>query len=685
MPELASRLAGLAALAALLFALPAIAAERQGRVPVAADDTTQARVIVTYRPQAELLRVHAVKHADSRAAVRLAFQRRADVLAQRAGRALAVGRAVGDRAHVVLARGVDSATLAARLAGDANVESVVVDRRRRALTVPNDPLYAAGPAVNLPAQTGGPVVGQWYLRAPTELFRSAINAEAAWDRTQGSADIVVAVLDTGVRFDHVDLQGRLLAGYDFVSDGAYANDGGGRDNDASDPGDWISAAENRSGTFQGCGEDISSWHGTKVSGIIGAASNNNLGMAGIAPGVRILPVRVLGKCGGFDSDIAAGMLWAAGIDQPGLPGSATPARVLNMSLGGTGACTEPYIGAVASVAARGAVVVAAAGNSAGRVVGTPANCPGVIGVAGLRHAGSKVGFSDLGPEIAIAAPGGNCVNIQAGAPCLYPILTASNSGTTVPNAGGSIYSDSFDITVGTSFATPMVSATAALVLSARPGLTPAEVKGVLQGSARPFPTSGADNGPDDPTPVLQCVSPGSTDQLQCYCTTGLCGAGMLDAAGAVSLALNGLHARITVTAATPVAGSAVQLSSADTMLGVGRVAAAWDWAVVSGSATLGGATNAATATLQPSAAGTVVVRLTVTDDLGARSSVDGTIVVAAAPVVVTPVVVTPTAVTAGGGAGGSGGGAMSALWLALLALAAAMLAAPWPRAGGSNG
>jgi serine protease len=246
-------------------------------------------------------------------------------------------------------------------------------------------------------------------------------------------------------------------------------------------------------------------------------------------------VRVLGKCGGYDSDITAGMLWAAGIDQAGLPGSATPARVLNLSLGGEGSCTAAYQDAVAEVRARGAVVVAAAGNSTGRAVGTPANCPGVIGVAGLRHVGSKVGFSDLGPEIAIAAPGGNCVNIERGQPCLYPLLTTSNSGETSPAAGGSIYTDSFNISVGTSFATPMVAATAALILSVRPDLSPDQVKSALQSSARAFPSSGSSNG-SDPTPVPQCQPPSSQEQLQCYCVTGLCGAGMLDAAAALAAA-----------------------------------------------------------------------------------------------------------------------------------------------------
>ena len=154
----------------------------------------------------------------------------------------------------------------------------------------------------------------------------------------------------------------------------------------------------------------SSWHGTQTSGLIGALTNNGIGMASVARNVRILPVRALGKCGGFDSDIIAAMRWAAGLDVPGTPVNPTPARVLNLSLGGESACTSAYTDTVAEINAAGAVVVVSAGNSTGHAAGAPANCTGVIAVAGLRHAGSKVGFADLGPAISISAPAGNCVN-----------------------------------------------------------------------------------------------------------------------------------------------------------------------------------------------------------------------------------------------------------------------------------
>ncbi len=508
------------------------AAERQPvRQVVPAE--REARVIVSLKADTELLRRRALSVADSGATVAEVARQRAALLGARHGLQLVAGRVVSAHAQVVRAAGMDSDTLARQLATDADVAWAVPDRRRRIVAVPSDPLYAAGPASG-----HGPDVGQWYLRTPDDTIRSAINAQGAWDFVTGNSSVVVAVLDTGIRAEHPDLAGAVLSGYDMVDDLDTGNDGSRRDADASDPGDWITDAEDRStnGPFGGCGASESSWHGTQVAGIVGAVANNGVGMAGVAHGVRILPVRVLGKCGGYDSDIVAGIRWAAGLSVPGVPVNPNRARVINLSLGGDGACTAAYRSAIVEVSAPPylATVVAAAGNSTGHAVSVPANCAGVVAVTGLRHAGSKVGFSDLGPEITIAAPGGNCVNIAEGSPCLYPILTTTNSGTQGPAPDGSTWTDSFNISVGTSFATPIVAGTAALMLSARPTLTPTELAQVLKATARPFPTTGADNGPDDPSPVPQCRAPDGIDQLQCYCKAGLCGAGMLDAAAAVA-------------------------------------------------------------------------------------------------------------------------------------------------------
>jgi serine protease len=503
---------------------------------------TNARVIVKLKADSALLAEKSASVADQQT-------KNAAALGKRIGIAMNAGSSVSEVTQVMFANGISSIDLANRLAQESDVEYAVPDQRRHAVTAPNDPLYLTGDPTN------GPAVGQWYLRAPSGQALSSINVEPAWAITTGNPSIVIATVDTGVRYEHPDLLavsagGNLLPGYDMISDIPTANDGNGRDSDASDPGDWVTAAEanNRNGEFYQCttldptinmyvAED-SSWHGTQTAGLMVALTNNNIGMASVGQHVKLLPVRALGKCGGFDSDIMAAMRWAAGLSVPGVPANPTPARVINMSLGGDGACSAAYEDVVTAVNATGAVIVVAAGNSAGHAVSSPGNCSGVIGVAGLRHVGSKVGFSDIGPEIAISAPGGNCVNITEGSPCLYPILTTSNSGTTVPVA--SIYTDSFNASLGTSFSAPLVSGTVALMLSVQPTLTPTQVRVMLQSTARPFPTTSADATPD--APVVQCTaeqfdsSGNPVDQLECLCTIDTCGAGMLDAGAAVTAA-----------------------------------------------------------------------------------------------------------------------------------------------------
>ncbi|MDQ6639711.1 MAG: S8 family serine peptidase, partial [Pseudomonadota bacterium] len=621
------------------------------QIAAAAAPNATARVIVKFRADSPLLRKQALS-----AAGRQTLQ--AAALGQRIGIALDAGRGLSDRSHVVIGHGLSSRQLAARIAGESDVEYAVADERKHIVEVPNDPLYATGPAVG--ATNGGPAVGQWYLKPPgaagdaANTAPAAINAQQAWDITKGSASIVVAVLDTGLRFDHSDLQGgNVLPGYDMVSPdsaGVFttANDGNGRDADASDPGDFVTAGE--AGTL-GCSQSNSSWHGTQTLGLIGAATGNNVGMASVSHGgVKVMPVRVLGKCGGFDSDIQAGILWAAGIDVPGVPHNATPARVINMSLGGAVACTQGYIDAIGQANAAGTAVVASAGNSSGHVVSSPASCPGAIGVTALRHVGDKVGFSDIGPEITISAPGGNCVNTAGGVACLYPILTTTNPGTTTPVLGvpGSAYTDSFNASLGTSFSAPLVSGTVALMLSVQPTLTPAQVKAKLQASARPFPTSGGTAGTN------ACVAPTTTDQLECYCTTSTCGAGMLDARAAVQ-AVSGVQASISLTTTTPTAGQAVSLAS-NSALNAGQSIASYSWTILNAGTTgatitPAGANNGASVVVTPTAAGAFVIQLATTDNTGFVST-------ATLSVTVVGPVVTPPASTPPPAAASSGGGAL---------------------------
>jgi serine protease len=539
---------------------------QQARISAAPEPAESARVIVKFRQGSALLRLHALSATASAGESRVAVTARADLLSARLGLGLRAGRAITEQAQVVHASGISSAALAERLAGQADVEYAVIDQRRKHFALPNDPLYSAGPSIV--GVSGGPAVGQWYLHAPAGEVVSSINAPNAWNMGTGSSNIVVAVLDTGVRPDHPDLAGRLLPGYDMISDAIVANDGDARDADASDPGDWVTAAEaaDKASAFYQCDVEDSSWHGTMTTSLIGAASNDGIGMAGVAWGVKMLPVRVLGKCGGYDSDIIAGMQWAAGLRVPGAPANANPARVINLSLGGSGPCDQSFLDAVTAIVSKQdpVVIVAAAGNSSGHAVGVPANCPGVIGVAGLRHAGTKVGFSDLGPEISISAPAGNCVNTAAGSPCLYPILAATNSGVTTPML--STYTDSFNASLGTSFSAPLVAGAAALMLSAQPALTPAKLRSLLQSSARAFPSRPASSASQAST-IPDCHVPDANDQGECYCGTLTCGAGMLDAGAAVAAAL-GLQT-----------GKSTGLGAADNVTGLWWNASEAGWGV----------------------------------------------------------------------------------------------------------
>ena len=620
-----------------------------------------ARVIVKYKADAVLLRKHALSVHDQQT-------RQAQMLGDRHGLALQTGAGLHERSQVVFASGMSSEQLAAKLALDAEVEYAVPDQRKRISVAPGDPLYLAG-GVN------GPASGQWYLRPSLGEVKSSIDVEPAWLVTTGNASIVVAVLDTGVRFDHPDLKsvangGNLLPGFDMIDDLATANDGSGRDTDPSDPGDWLTLAEvtNPSGPHFQCsfGAQDSSWHGTQTAGLIGALTNNTTGMASVGRNVRVLPVRVLGKCGGFDADIIAGMRWAAGLSVPLVPANPNPAKVINMSLGGDGVCSQAYQDAVNEITAAGVTIIASAGNSTGHAVSSPANCNGVIAVAGLRHVGTKVGFSDLGPQISISAPGGNCVNVASGTPCLFPILTTSNAGlmTPISNAnGGSIYTDGQNISIGTSFSAPLVAGTAALMLSAQPALRPTEVRTFMRSTARPFPTTGGDNG--DGTPVNQCVAPNPIglsqfDQSQCYCTTSTCGAGMLDAGAAVQLAAVGIVPRIALSPGSPIVGQTLTLSGSASSVASGRSIAAYQWAIVSTGGIVGsfiGATNGTSASITPSAAGQFSVSLTVTDNTGVQAT--STSVVSVSAPVLAP--------------NSSGGGALGAGWLVLLLAACVAL------------
>jgi serine protease len=683
----------------LLFAaLALLAAPVLART--AADAGSEARVIVRFKPLADSVRAKALSAGATWGEAREVAQTRATALGLRTGHRLAAGISLDERTHVVMAKGMTSTQLAMRLVADNEVELVAVDQLRKHTKLPNDPLFG-GATVNPESTMNGVqarTIDQWYLKAPGSSTNpavvSSINAPAAWDTTTGSSSVIVAVIDTGVRRDHPDFtnsdgSSKFVSGYDLIGSQISPTDIGGlaeakaianRPDNADltlalDYGDWVSQADINAGTLgSGCTtSDIgdSSWHGTRVSGLIAAATNNGTGMAGVGWGLKILPVRVLGKCGGFDSDIIAGMQWAAGIPVPGLPANANKAKVLNLSLGGPGACGTTGVGrlyrdAITAVNAAGATIVIAAGNSEGQGVGIPGNCPGVITVAALRHVGTKVGFSSLGPEVTVAAPGGNCINTGAGQPCLYPMVSTTNAGTTSPVAysADGVYTGSSP-SIGTSFSAPIVSGIVGLMASVRPGLTSVEATQILKSTARAFPTTGGGSAADANPP--QCMAPSTTAQDECYCTTTTCGAGMVDAAAAVAatVALNGTTVTLTQSPASGLtAGQTLTLTAAATGLPNGRSIASTAWVLVDGggivTAFASGA-NTATATIAPTAAGSFTVRADLTDSAGLVYSQSATINVAAAPVVTPPA------------SNGGGGGAASASWLAGLLLAALAL------------
>jgi serine protease len=298
-----------------------------------------------------------------------------------------------------------------------------------------------------------------------------LRAPAAWDKSTGSG-IRVAVIDTGYR-PHVDLAANIVGGYDFIADTWTANDGGGRDSSAQDPGDWVSA--------NACGgshaAQNSSWHGTHVAGTVAAVTNNASGVAGVAFNAKVVPARVLGRCGGYTSDIADAITWTSGGSVSGVPANTNVARVINLSLGGGGSCDSTTQGAINGARSRGTVLVVAAGNSNTNASGfTPANCSGVITVAATGRTGARAYYSNYGSVVDVAAPGGDMSGGSSNG-----ILSTLNAGTTSPGA------DNYAYYQGTSMAAPHVAGVVAMMLAKNGALTPDEVETKLKGSTRAFP------------------------------------------------------------------------------------------------------------------------------------------------------------------------------------------------------
>ena len=400
----------------------------------------------------------------------------------------------------------------------------------------------------------------WHLQGPYALpggstngYLGSANVQAAWQLTEGKPSGGVAVVDTGILFDHPDLKRSLgrqtkKRGWDMVTDITRARDGNSRDPDAQDEGNWIDK-----GTI--CFEDESTtnsnWHGSHVAGTIAATTNNNIGVSGINWKSKLVPIRVLAACPNETmTDLVDGIVWATG--KSGVPGTSAnkiPIQVQNISLGIPMDCPSSYQEAIDLSLSKGISVVVSAGNSQSDVKGSaPANCRGVISVASVSPFGDKAYYSNFGAGITIAAPGGQqrwSVYDKEGVKIGNTILkewgiwsTVSNS-LTGPNLGEMTYMPY----QGTSMAAPVVTGVISLMASVDRNhkLTPAVVSKILRDTARPFPQA---------VPVFTALKTNpDTGDIEQYtwentkpseCTTSLagqCGPGIVDARAAIQAVL----------------------------------------------------------------------------------------------------------------------------------------------------
>lgn len=449
---------------------------------------------------------------------------------------------------------------------------------------------------------------QWYLLAPAD-FPGAANVVNAWDLSKGSADIVVAVLDSGVT-DHLDLRANLVggaadkSGYDMVFDDP-AGDGDGRDADPSDPGRAASAEP----CVTEADEESDCWHGTHVSGLIAARPDNGKFIAGVGWNTRLSMVRFMSGERGYLSDQVDAMMWAGGEKVAGVPDNDNPARILNLSVGSDGfSCSRTEQNAVDTLINKGVSIVVAAGNKNHNVAqAAPANCDGVISVTGVMMDGARAPFANYGALNDIAAPAES-------------IVSTSDLGEHKP-AG-----DSTAAISGTSQAAPQVAAVLALMLAANDKLldehiiAAADLPGLLEDklkrSARKFPAT--INGSAEPD---GCNKDQATS---CVCTTATCGAGLLDALQAVK-AVSSAPVANTGGNRDVAAGEQVMLDgSGSTDDAYGGKITAYQWQQVSGTDVELSAANQSGALFTAPAAGSkdtqLTFRLTVTDDVGLQDS-----------------------------------------------------------------
>lgn len=389
------------------------------------------------------------------------------------GQTLSVVRPLAlERTQLYRASGLDKAgtlALVERLAARSDVEYAVPNRIWRALANPNDTFYGA----------------QWHYQL--------MNLPAAWDTTTGSASTKVAVIDTGI-LPHPDLAGRVKGGYDFISNPAIAGDGDGRDGDPTDAGDAEQAGEQNS------------YHGTHVAGTVGAATDNNAGVAGVNWAAKIVPIRVLGKGGGTTADIVDAIKWAAGGSVSGVPANPNEADVINMSLGGQGSCDAASQEAINFANAQGTIVVVAAGNSNMDASGfSPASCQNVITVGAVGPTGERAPYSNYGSRIDVMATGGDTSQTFTfnGKEYVAGVLSTLKDDQT-----GDF---NYVFYQGTSMAAPHIAGIVSLMKAQNAGITLAQALSKLKASATPLTAAG-------------CNRPSASD----------CGAGLVDAAKALT-------------------------------------------------------------------------------------------------------------------------------------------------------
>jgi serine protease len=358
-----------------------------------------------------------------------------------------------------------------------------------------------------------------------------VHAEDAWPISRGSGS-VVAVIDSGITV-HSDLTGssaiiggNVVAGYDFISDPRYSNDGDGYD---ADPTDVVPADE---------------YHGTHVAGTVAAITDNGKGVAGVAPEAKVQPLRVLGVDGGSEEDIIAAIRWAAGLSVSGLASNPTKADVINLSLGGSGTCRFALQSAINDAVAAGTAVVVAAGNGDSQGNGIalsntmPADCANVIRVTASTRAGGLATYSNFGTTstpATISAPGGSGTSGSTDS----IVSTWHNPDTNTEDYAGM---------AGTSMAAPHVSGILALMKAANPSLSVAQLTTLLTSTAKP---------------------------LSSACAASKCGAGIANAPGATAAVTSPYVSQPTWTAATRVGNRL----SATTATIPSALDLSWQWMV----------------------------------------------------------------------------------------------------------